>query len=686
MSTPPIFEPSMVETASPSTHEHELNMSDAEVKEKYRVEREKRLHPHGMDQWEEFLPQAQLGNNESSSMNSNFCDMDNTCRVLIVGAGFGGLLFAVRLIQKGFCTVDEIKIVDQGTDFGGTWHWNQYPGLACDIESLIYLPLLEETGYIPSAKYIGGIEVQEHAVRIAKQWDLVRRTFFRTSVNHLAWNERGTAWYVTMKVPDGCGFVQADFVYLATGILHTPKIPDIPGMEQFMNKKVDMTEVPGTHGADQVNGKAPDTQGEDQLNDKVPDIQDTNPFKGKVIHSGHWDYNFTGGCQAKPDMTELKNKRVGVVGTGATAVQVLPELAKWAKEVVVFQRTAAPVYPRHNERAHSESEFMGPGWQHKRAENFNAFLSNEEPLPEVNLVNDEWTKMPSNSLLIGGPSNLEPGYKEKMIEKDMVHQKAIRGRVSDIVDDPKTAESLTPWYYSWCKRPCFSDDFLETFNKPNVTLVDTKGVGITAVTEKGIMACGVEHELDVIVFCTGYLLATAHDHGKIIITLRNNQTLHEKWTKKGIATLHGVMSSGAPNLFFSGPWQTSTSANYPYMLDQLAIHVAGILSMVNKEAQYQIYCIRGYYRFKIEPYEDDEERWAAEVQYRARGLASGTLCTPSYMNAEGSIDRWPPEEALQAARASIWGTGVKDFVETLGKWREQGIVNRLCVTYRAEDE
>ncbi|KAJ6088530.1 hypothetical protein N7486_009791 [Penicillium sp. IBT 16267x] len=625
----------MVETASTSTHDHEPKMSEAEVKERYRVEREKRLRPDGIDQYEEFHPEGQLGSGISSPRGDPIWYMGEW-RVLIVGAGFGGLLFAVRLIQTGFCTADQIKIVDEGIDFGGTWHWNKYPGLKCDIESYIYLPLLEETGYMPTAKYISGIEVQEHAARIAKKWGLDRQTSFGTSVTALVWDDNCSVWDAKMNTPYGPGLLLADFVYLATGLLNTPKVPDLEDMDQF---------------------------------------------KGKVMHSSRWDYNFTGGYRAKPEMTKLKNKRVGVVGTGATAVQLIPELAKWAKEVVVFQRTAASVFPRDNEVAHAESEFMGTGWQRKRAENFNAFLSNEDPLPEVNLVNDEWSKMQSYSALIGGPSNLEPGYLEKTIQMDMEHQKEIRNRVSDIIQDPRTAESLTPWYYSWCKRPCFSDEFLQIFNESNVTLVDTKGKGISEITENGIMANEIEYDLDVMVFCTGYHLGTAFDCSKIIVSGRDRQSLHDMWRNEGISTLHGVMSSEVPNLFFSGPWQASTSANYPYMLDQLATHAAQILSQVDKEARSRTSRTQGSPRFTVEPKRDDEDAWAAETLQRARGLASGALCTPSYMNMEGSIAQMYPEQAVKAARASIWGTGVKDFVDTLEKWRMGDIVSSLQVSF-----
>ncbi|KAJ5772302.1 hypothetical protein N7520_002831 [Penicillium odoratum] len=250
-------------------------------------------------------------------------------------------------------------------------------------------------------------------------------------------------------------------------------------------------------------------------------------FGGKIIHSSRWDYEYTGGSQENPDMTKLKEKRMGVVGTGATAVQVIPELAKWAKKVVVFQRTPVSVWPRDNDVIPPESEFEKLGWQRKRMENFNALITNERPLPKENLVYDAWTKMQSHSVLKGGPSNLEEGYLEKMIEFDLLQQDAIRKRGLEVVHDKTTAESLTPWYYGWCKRPCFSNVFLQTFNEPHVTLVDTQGQGISDITEKGVMANDCEYEVDVIVFCTGYTLGTAIDQKKIRVKGLMDETLQE---------------------------------------------------------------------------------------------------------------------------------------------------------------
>ncbi|KAJ5632766.1 hypothetical protein N7490_009105 [Penicillium lividum] len=336
------------------------------VKLKYRMEREKRIRPTGMNQYDEFNRSGSQGRSARTNRKEQ---LQKDARILIIGAGFGGLLFAVRLIDAGFCTARQITIVDDGKDFGGTWSSNKYPGLVCDIESYIYLPLLEETGYMSSGKYISGIKIQEHAVRVAKKWDLVQQTRFETSVSSLRFTDK-LNWEATINTPDGPPFEIADFVFVATGFLNSPKVPNLKGLH-------------------------------------------VNRFGGNIIHSSRWNYEYTGGSQENPDMTKLKETRVGVVGTGATAVQIIPELAKWAKEVVVFQRTPASVWSRDNNCIHPESEFEKLGWQRKRMENFNAFITNETPLPKENLVNDAWTKMQSQSVLIGGPSNLEEGTWER---------------------------------------------------------------------------------------------------------------------------------------------------------------------------------------------------------------------------------------------------------------------------------
>ncbi|KAJ6150376.1 hypothetical protein N7471_001575 [Penicillium samsonianum] len=624
--------------------EHDLQ----KIQDQYDVERKKRLRPDGPTQYVGLTDEStkSVHSNGNIAIDNNLLQQKNV-RVLIIGAGFGGLLFAVRLLQSGFLRAIEILFVDTAGGFGGTWWWNKYPGLACDVEGYTYMPLLEETKYMPSQKYVTGHELREHANRIASQWNLSERALFQTVVNKLAWNDQDCQWTIHIT-PYGQSptAIQSDFVILATRLLNSPKIPKLDGLETY---------------------------------------------KGKVFHTSRWDYDYTGGSPSSPTMHRLQDKTIGFVGTGASAIQAIPHLAQWAKKVIVFQRTPSSVDWRHN---HSTDPTWwakmvqegGSGWQRDRMENFNAFPSNENPLPDVDLVDDGWTNMPSFSVLIGSPSGLDPDHLTRMHQLDLHRQEAIRRRVETTVTDQATARVLKPWYPGWCKRPCFSDDFLTAFNQHNVFLVDTNGKGVRTVTDRGILAGDQEYEVDAIIFGTGYSLGGC---GDLTITGRNNQILQDKW-QKGLTSLHGVMTNGFPNLFFPGPYQTGASANQVYVLDQLAVHVAHILSesgkltseagnltseadKLNSEAcklnsgRNSNVTVAG---FTIEPSSRSEGEWTAKVLMRARALGGVLNCTPGYFNREGL--QFDDLEALWAAHFSIWGEGIKSYVKEIEDWRQTG--------------
>lgn len=277
--------------------------NDAGIHPRYDEERKKRWRPDGLFQYtnyEDSSPQ-----NENIPGDAGYRSISATkVRVLIVGAGFGGLLFAVRLLQSGFVQANEIMFVDAAGGFGGTWWWNRYPGLACDIESYIYMPLLEETNYMPSQKYASGQELKDHAHRIAKRWQLSDRGWFNATVDEMIWNDQDGEW--TSKITHTgqlLRYVRSEFVLLATGLLHAPKIPRLNGLDQY---------------------------------------------EGKVFHTSRWDYDYTGGTPANPELTLLDGKTVGFIGTGASAVQAVPHLAQWAKKLIVFQRTPSAVDSRNN--------------------------------------------------------------------------------------------------------------------------------------------------------------------------------------------------------------------------------------------------------------------------------------------------------------------------------------------------
>ncbi|EEB91388.1 hypothetical protein MPER_10257, partial [Moniliophthora perniciosa FA553] len=423
-------------------------------------------------------------------------------KALVLGAGYGGLFFAARLIQAGF-SPNDIRLVDSAGGFGGTWYWNRYPGLMCDVESYCYMPLLEETGYIPKHKYAYGPELLQHANRIAEKWDLKDKGLFRSEVKTLDWDDSGKSWVVKIEEYRGPNeekkvlTVRAQFIFLAFGVLNFPHIPKIPDMEQF---------------------------------------------KGHMFHTSRWDYTYTGGSPDDWTMSNLKDKRVGIIGTGATAVQAVPQLAEWAKELYVFQRTPSSVDVRGQRETDPlvwQNEIAAKkGWQRERQLNLASYCSNTPNGP--NMVNDGWTASPAYSVIIGGtrygiitPDKIAE-FTGNMFALDMERAHRIRTRVDEVVKDPMTAEKLKPWYPVWCKRPCFHDDYLPTFNKPDVHLVDTDGKGVERFTENGIVANGKEYPIDVLILSTGYR-SPADGSGSpayranLVIHGRNGLDMEEKW-------------------------------------------------------------------------------------------------------------------------------------------------------------
>ncbi|KAJ5471246.1 hypothetical protein N7530_008603 [Penicillium desertorum] len=620
---PPINQPATNIANIAKTSEHDLQ----KIQDQYDVERKKRLRPDGPAQYVSFTdePTNMFHSNGNVAIDNSLLQ-EKKARVLIVGAGFGGLLFAVRLLQSGFLRATEILFVDTAGGFGGTWWWNKYPGLACDVESYTYMPLLEETKYMPSQKYVNGPELREHANRIAGQWNLSERALFQTVVNKLAWNDQDRQWTVHVT-PHGQSptAIQSDFVILATGLLNSPKIPKLDGLETY---------------------------------------------KWKVFHTSRWDYEYTGGSPSSPTMHRLQDKTIGFVGTGASAVQVIPHLAQWVKKVIVFQRTPSSVDWRRNHPTDrtwwAKMVQGGSGWQRERMENFNSFCSNEDPLPDIDLVDDGWTKMRSFSVLIGSPSGLDQDHLTRMHQLDLHRQEAIRRRVESTVTDQATARALKPWYPGWCKRPCFSDNFLTAFNRSNVSLTG------------GILAEGQEYDLDAIIFGTGYSLGGSADRGNLTVTGRDNQTLQVKW-QKGLTSLHGVMTNGFPNLFFPGPYQAGASANQVYVLDQLAVHVAHIISEAGKLTSKRNPGVT-VIGFTIEPSSRSEGEWTSKVLMRARALGVILNCTPGYFNREGV--QFGDLEGLLAAQSGIWGEGIKSYVKEIEGWRRTGGLAGLDIQSR----
>ncbi len=577
------------------------------LRERYRVEREKRLRDDGNEQYAEIT--GEFAHYLEDPYVDQLIDRDpvtDEVDVILVGGGFGGLQAAARLRAAG---IKDLRIIEKGGDFGGTWYWNRYPGAQCDIEAYCYLPLLEELNYVPKEKYAYAREILDHSEAIGKHFDLYDNALFQTEVTELLWDQSSQRWIVSTNRFDK---IKARFVSMANGPLHRPKLPGIPGVRDF---------------------------------------------KGHSFHTSRWDYEYTGGGPAG-DLDKLGDKRVAIIGTGATAIQCVPFLGMAAKHLYVFQRTPSTVDVRGNSPTDPEwANTLETGWQKHRMENFNAMISG---IPqEKDLVDDGWTdligKMIHQFRKAQGNSNMTL---EQMIEMaNFEKMEEIRARVDEFVEDEAVAEKLKPYYKMFCKRPTFNDEYLPTFNRENVTLVDTDGQGVDRITETGLVVDGVEYEVDCIIYSTGFEVGTSYTRraGYDVIG-RDGKKLSDHW-RNGTRTLHGMGSHGFPNVFIMNTSQGAFTANFPHLLDESAVHQAHIMAHALDKGFNQ-----------VEITEQAEEEWVKTIL----GFSGGPLgglggadCTPGYYNNEGK----PNPNAMQSAP---YGGGSIRFFELLKQWREDG--------------
>ena len=585
----------------------ELGFDPDALRAKYRRERDVRLRPEGINQFIEVKgdfrhyiddPYVEPGFTRAP--------LHDEIDVLIIGGGFGGLVAGAHLRRAG---AERIRIIEKGGDFGGTWYWNRYPGAQCDIESYIYLPLLEETGYIPKEKYSFGPEIREHAQRIGKTFDLYSLACFQTEIRELRWLADEGRWLVTTNRDDR---MKARFVVMSNGPLNRPKLPGIPGIDSF---------------------------------------------KGHSFHTSRWDYGYTGG-DTGGNLDKLADKRVAVIGTGATAIQCVSHLGRHAKQLYVFQRTPSSVDLRGNRPTDAEwARTLTPGWQKRRMDNFNILVNGGTQ--DEDMVSDGWTDIVRNLRVrrtpgqVGGPS--PEALSDALEGADFKKMNQIRARVDATVHDPATAEALKPWYRQFCKRPTFNDDYLPTFNRPNVTLVDTKGRGVDRVTETGMVFDGVEYEIDCIIFATGFEVGTAYTRrAGYEIYGRNGQTLTDYWAD-GPRTLHGYYSSGFPNCFHLGLLHNAVTSNFGHMIDEQARHIAEIIKHARLR-QAQI----------IEPTAEAEADWVRTIQDTPlQNEKFFSECTPGYYNAEGKLGNG-------GFFSDLYGAGPLVFYELVREWRTTG--------------
>ncbi|HUC37915.1 MAG TPA: NAD(P)/FAD-dependent oxidoreductase [Acidimicrobiales bacterium] len=590
------------------------------VRAKYLAERDKRLVPGRSDirdlETDEYFARYR---DDPFTPVADRDPVADDVDVVIVGGGIAGVLAGANLRKAG---LGRIRIVDQAGGIGGTWYWNRYPGVMCDVESYIYIPMLEELGYVPTHRYAFGEEIRRHLEAISERFDLVSDSLFHTGVTRAEWDENTARWRVHTDRGDE---FSSRFYVLAVGILNLMKLPSIPGMEDFA---------------------------------------------GRSFHTSRWDYGYTGGGPHEP-LTGLADKVVALVGTGASGIQCVPPLAESAKHLYVFQRTPSAVGERGNRLTDPEfGHALEPGWQRARMDNFQAIILGR-PV-DADQVDDGWTHhwaAVHNTPRWKGMTPAE--YMHSAEEVDYSIMETHRRRVEQLVADPAKAEILKPYYRYLCKRPCFHDEYLLAFNNPNVTLVDCPG-GFEQITEKGPVVDGKQYEVDCIIYGTGFepeLTPLWRRVGHEIVG-RGGVTLAEKWGD-GAASLFGMMSRGFPNMFvMPAPGQQAVvTVNYTQLAVFGAELIGGVVGLL-EQRDVEVFDVSA----------EAEDAWTQKiVDSFIDGSAVMSACTPSRINNEGH-----PE--LMNPRNGNYGRGMGDWFgyrELLEQWLEAGTFEGLEIGVRS---
>ncbi|KAJ5165890.1 hypothetical protein N7492_006186 [Penicillium capsulatum] len=620
----------------------------AHTQRRYEEERAKRVRDDGTKQFIDIVdssPHRHFG--EDPWMDASTIEgieakfPKDRCEILIIGAGWGGILFAVRMVEAGIAP-EQIRIVDAAGGFGGAWYWNRYPGLMCDIESYCYLPLLEETGYVPKTRYAVGDEIREYATLVTQKWGIAECGVFGTKAQKFTWDEDSKEWQVDLTQQRSGGSskslqIRSNFVVMSSGLLSNPKLPGIPGILDY---------------------------------------------QGETFHTSRWAYDITGGSSSDPSLVNLQDKRVAIIGTGATSVQTVPALAQWSKRLYIIQRTPGAVDIRGQRKTDEEwfhrEVAWAQDWQRQRIRNFHDHITTGDR-PDTNLVDDGWTYAPGLVAICGNPDGPKtpeevPAYVKMLNEIDLPRQDRIRARVDELIKDPATAAKLKPWYPTWCKRPLFHDQYLDSFNRDNVTLLDTAGKGVDRITADSIVIGDESYPVDVIVFATGYrtpLVGSPADKANTTIIGVNGISMSEEWARAGPSTLHGMMDSNFPNLFLAGPDQATLSGNITFNLNQAATHAAYILAQSKRRAHGEKCIIR------VNP--EAAEVWGHLIMRHAGGFGAMVGCTPGFFNAEAEIDRIPADRQALAARSGFLGTGAESYAAIIEDWRQEGSMTGIEV-------
>ena len=579
------------------------------LRSKYLAERDKRLRADGNEQYLRLDGRfAQYLDDPYTPVTPREPRTDHVT-FAFVGGGFAGLVTAARLVEAG---IRDVRIIEKGGDFGGTWYWNRYPGAQCDTASMVYMPLLEETGHIPSEKYAHAPEILAQCQRIGKQYGLYDHALFHTEVRRIEWDAARSAWRISTQRGDA---FTAQFIGMGTGPLHVPKLPGIPGIETF---------------------------------------------RGHAFHTSRWDYDYTGGAPTGAPMEKLRDKRVAIIGTGATAVQCVPHLARTCGSLTVFQRTPSSVDVRANapiDRTWFDN-IATPGWQQRWLENFTANQAGGNA--EEDLVQDGWTDLSRRirARIMGLPPEQMTPQNMMAAFEDSDHEKMeeIRARVDSLVQDGETAQKLKAWYRQLCKRPCFHDAYLQAFNSPNTTLVDTDGKGVERITERGVVVAGVEHEVDCIIYASGFEVGTAWERRSgFDLTGRDGVKLSEHWAN-GMRSKHGIHVHGFPNAFFVQPTQgANLISNVPHNLTEAGRTIATIVRHAVDEGARE-----------VEVTKAAEDAWVALLLTGAGRMIGSADCTPGYYNNEG-------QDPGPRAKLNVgYPAGASAYFRYIDEWRNSG--------------
>ena len=584
------------------------------LRQKYQLERDRRIRPDGAEQYIEMSGQW-AAYAESDPYVETIIEREpvtDEVNVVIIGGGFSGLLASARMIEAG---VEDFHIIEAGSDYGGTWYWNRYPGAQCDIESYCYLPLLEELNYMPKEKYSFGTEIFEHSQRIGRHYGLYERTWFQTRVRSLDWDEGIKRWHISTNRGDD---IKARHVVMALGTASRAKLPGIAGIDDF---------------------------------------------EGHTFHTSRWDYAYTGG-NSEGGMTNLSDKRVGIIGTGATAIQCVPRVAQYAKHLYVFQRTPSSVDLRGNKPTDPDwwaSLKDQAGWQKARRDNFGAVLGG---MPvEEDLVADRWSDVSRRvrSMIVASDRKLMPQEMAELAEiADFEKMEEIRQRVESTVTDADVAECLKPYYRQFCKRPTFNDEFLPCFNQDNVTLVDVSETkGVESINAAGISTGGKQYDVDCIIYASGFEITTRFERRiGFPINGRDGVSLYAHW-RNGLKTLHGFSTRGFPNWFYIGGSQNAFSANMTHMFDSQAEHIAYIIAETQRRGG-----------TTVEPSHEGQDAWVKHFTGMQMGNQDFQIaCTPGYYNNEGA--------PMGSLAGGTYLPGINHFNQLLEEWREEGSMNGL---------